>query len=280
MPIMWLASFPKSGNTWLRAFLANYLTKARQPVPINRLGQYAYTDAHVWPYERLSGKSAAALTEQEIDTLRPRVHEMLASGGKHVALVKTHSMLGMVGGTPTITPAVTFGAIYVVRNPLDVVASYADHYGHSLEAAVEGMAADQAWIAANATLVRQHTSSWSGHVRSWLEAEGLHRHVVRYEDMTAKPEQTFAGILKFMRTPVDKDLLTRAIRFSSFRELARQEAGEPFIERSARGSRFFREGRAGGWREVLPPALVEAVVDRHRDVMARFHYLPDERADR
>jgi len=274
---MWLASFPKSGNTWLRAFLANYLTRTREPVPINELGKFAYSDAHVWPYERLSGKTAAELTEADIDALRPRVHEMLASGGKHVALVKTHSMLGIVGGVPTITPAVTFGAIYVVRNPLDVVSSYADHYGHSLEAAVEGMAADQAWISANATLIRQNTSSWSGHVRSWLEAEGLYHHVVRYEDMTAKPEQTFSGILRFMRVPVEKDRLARAIRFSSFRELARQESDASFIERSARGSRFFREGRVGGWRDVLPPALADAVVARHRDMMARFHYLPDGR---
>ncbi|MEJ2083836.1 MAG: sulfotransferase, partial [Acidobacteriota bacterium] len=36
--IVWLASYPKSGNTWLRAFLMNFLDPGKRPVDINQLG--------------------------------------------------------------------------------------------------------------------------------------------------------------------------------------------------------------------------------------------------
>ena len=76
--VLWLASYPKSGNTWLRAFLANYLADSPAPVDINTLPDFAYGDMRSNYYAQVSGKPANQLSWQEINQLRPRVHQFLA----------------------------------------------------------------------------------------------------------------------------------------------------------------------------------------------------------
>ena len=122
--IIWLASYPKSGNTWLRAFLANYMKNQDDPLPINDLVGYALGDGFVIHYERLTGKKAEDLSPDHIDRLRPQVHEWFASSKGQTVFVKTHNLVGQAGGTPLITPSATAGAIYLVRNPLDLAVSY------------------------------------------------------------------------------------------------------------------------------------------------------------
>ena len=69
--IIWLASYPKSGNTWLRAFLANYLQDPAEPLPINDLPNHILGDSSVFQYERFSNKSIADMSDEEITQLRP-----------------------------------------------------------------------------------------------------------------------------------------------------------------------------------------------------------------
>lgn len=78
MAILWLVSFPKSGNTWMRAFLANYFANGRQPMSLAQLQKTGFSDAHGWPYEKLTGRPFHELSEEEIGKLRPRVQETLA----------------------------------------------------------------------------------------------------------------------------------------------------------------------------------------------------------
>ena len=139
MPILWLASYPKSGNTWLRAFLANYLRNAAEPQAINALPEFALGDMRIEPYARISGKDPAAMSRDEINRLRPQAHRALAAASPGLVPVKTHSAIATVGGVPTITPEVTFGAIYVIRNPLDVAVSFSHHYAVSLDQAVKAI---------------------------------------------------------------------------------------------------------------------------------------------
>lgn len=276
MGILWLASYPKSGNTWLRAFLANYMRNAQAPLAINDLDRFCASDAHGWPYERLSGRAPAELTGLELSQLRPRVHAMLAAGRPETVFVKTHNAIEKTHGVPTITPAVTAGAVYVIRNPLDTVSSYASHYGLTVPQAAEVMATDTTTIHGNEKLILQLLGSWSRHVRSWVDAPGLRLHVVRYEDMASRPLKAFGDVIGFLGVPKNMERLKRALRFSDFKELARQERESGFKERSANADRFFREGRAGGWRETLSADVVSKIVADHREVMTRFGYLDSE----
>ena len=100
--------------------------------------------------------------------------------------------------------------------------------------------------------------------------------VVRYEDLQADPSAAFRPLPARLGLPADEARLEKAIRFSSFGELARQEASDGFRERSANQKKFFRSGTTGGWRGVLPAPLVRRMVRELGPVMRRFGYLgPD-----
>jgi hypothetical protein len=271
--ILWLASYPKSGNTWVRAFLANYLADNPAPVDINTLPDFAYGDMRVNYYVRVSGKPAADLTWAEINQLRPRVHQFLAQGRPGLVFVKTHAVLATIDGVPTITPDATFGAVYVVRNPLDVAVSFAHHYGLAIAQAVEALCFRDLRIEPKEGHIPQPISDWTTHVESWLRAPSLYLHVVRYEDMLTSPQGTFGRVIDFLGLPKKRERLKRAIRQSSFRVLAEQERCAGFVERPKNADAFFRRGVAGGFREELTPAQIEALVDKHRAMMTELGYL-------
>ena len=274
--ILWLASYPKSGNTWMRAFLANHFRGGDRPVPINRLPDYAIGDNFRIHYERVSGRPAATIGEEEARRLRPLVHHWFAVARGETAIVKTHSLLGEVDGAPLITPEVTAGVLYIVRNPLDVAVSFAHHYQTDYERAVEAVCRPGNFLPPSDRLLAQYIGSWSEHVRSWTETPGLRRLVVRYEDMLQRPVRTFEQVVRFLGLPEAPARLRRAIRFSSFEQLRAQEQREGFVEaRPDRRVPFFRSGRRGVWRRVLTREQVARIVDAHGPVMRRFGYLDD-----
>lgn len=271
--ILWLASYPKSGNTWLRTFLGNVQEDGRVPFGINRLPEVSFSDARLSYYTEAAGRPMPTLTGPELAQLRPLVHRLLATARPGVVPVKTHLVNATLDGVPTITPEVTAAAIYIVRNPLDVVVSFADHYGLPLDRAVRAIGYPELELKPGVDTVRQRIGDWSGHVRSWLAASGLKMHVVRYEDMLASPARTFGDILDFLGIAVDRERLRRAIRRSSFRVVAEQERQQGFVEKAAGAERFFRRGVAGGWRRELPVELAEVIIGQHGPVMRQMGYL-------
>ena len=280
--IFWLASYPKSGNTWLRAFIRNLQAGADVPVDINSLQLGAIASARPW-LDHLLGADTADFSADEIDRLRPALHAWAAQESTIVDHVKIHDALRVApGAAPIVGGAGTLGAVYLVRNPLDVALSSAHHWHCSVDAAIARMADPGAALARDhrgaRPQVRQRMLSWSGHVRSWIDADDFPLRVARYEDMLADGPATFGALARFLGLPADEAAVARAMRHSDFRELARQEAAAGFAEKPARSESFFRQGRAGGWRERLSAAQVQRVVADHGDVMQRLGYL-DERGD-
>jgi hypothetical protein len=271
--ILWLASYPKSGNTWLRAFLANYLHNGPEPIDINSLPRFSFGDMRIEFYEKVSGLTAASLSSRDINRLRPLVHRHFANSRQGIVFVKTHSILSAIEDIPTITPEVTFGAIYVVRNPLDVAVSFSHHYGYSIEETVRAICDKDFVHPGGEGQIMQALSDWSGHVRSWLRAPGLYLRVLRYEDMVGNPLTTFGTILDFLKAPRDRRRLKKAVRFSSFKVLAEQEQNAGFREASPHAPRFFHRGRIGVWRQTLLPEQADQIIDRHREMMAEMGYI-------
>lgn len=273
--LVWLASYPKSGNTWLRLFLANLFADPRQPYDINGLTGFTFGENRGDLYEQVAGRPFESLDDETINQLRPQVHRLISRTRPDSIFVKTHSALAAVSNVPTITPDVTQGAIYLIRNPLDVAVSYAHHLGRSLGEAVAMMGERDSRLATERHFAFQVLGSWSDHVKSWLDAPICPLHVMRYEDMIAKPAKTFADLVGFLRLPASKKRVSKAIEFSSFNVLASQEAESGFKERPPTADRFFRAGKVGGWRTALAPQDVERLIADHGPTMRRFGYLDD-----
>jgi len=272
--IVWLASYPKSGNTWLRAFLHNLLRNPQEGYDINKLDDFTLGESAYGWYRRFDERSLEAYSDAEVAALRPKVHQFLTTIFPDSIFVKTHCAVMEDHGVPTVTFDVTAGAIYVVRNPLDVAISYSHHLGTSLDATIHYMAKSRAQVPASNNHVHELLGSWSEHVESWTAKPSKALHIVRYEDMLMKPQSAFGGITRFLGLKVPRDRLERAIARSSFRVLQEQERRHGFKEKGEFADRFFREGKSGQWRKVITPAQADRVVTAHSQQMGRFGYLP------
>jgi aryl sulfotransferase len=273
--IVWFASYPKSGNTWLRVFIANLASEDGRPVDINKLGIPVASSRRL--FDDAAGVEASDLTEEEIARCRPRVYRHLAEMAGKTVFLKIHDAYTILPhGEPLIPAEATAGAVYVVRNPLDVAISFARHAGGPLDQTIARMAREDYSFSADLPIrnLNQRLLSWSEHVSSWIDRPPFPVHVVKYEDMHDRPLETFTDIARFCDLPSDSARVERAIHHSSFEELQRQEREHGFNERTAVTSLFFREGKTQAWREVLSESQVARIVREHKIVMRRFGYLP------
>jgi len=255
--IVWLASYPKSGNTWLRLFLANYFA-AKRPLELNSAISFGAGDSGVELF-RQAGMGPDAPSPASMAQLRPLVHRQMAQRNSNgVAFVKTHNACIHVAGAPLITPEVTAGAILVVRNPFDVAVSFAHHTGMPIERSVEALATDTYYVPTDETYVDQYPTSWRRFQTSWIDAAGLSPLVLRYEDMVSSPAMAFGQVLTFLGAARDETRLAESIQATEFKALASQEKSDGFVEGDPDGKvPFFREGRIGAWRDALTAEQVE-----------------------
>jgi aryl sulfotransferase len=276
--IVWLASYPKSGNTWFRIFLANLLSHLDGPVDINDLPVKNLVAAFRNSFDDITGIGAADLTPDEVDRLRPRVYETMAENVEETLFLKIHDAYTRTPeGEPLIPHQVTRGAVYIVRNPLDIAVSFAHHSGEGLDRVIARMGdPDDAFASEPNRLhrqLRQKLLGWSGHVGSWLDAPDLKLHVLHYEDMHRNPSGAFTAAVRFLGLGHDADQITRAIASSAFGELQRQEQERGFDETNATAPSFFRKGRVGAWRDELTDAQVDRLIGDHGRMMERLGYL-------
>lgn len=138
----WLASYPTSGNTWLRVFLTNYWRDADEPADINALATVRIASDRA-VFDTLMGVAAADCTPEEIDRYRPQVYEHLAAHSERSLYLKVHDAFTTnAQGMPILSKRATAGAVYLIRNPLDVAVSYAHYRNDSAATTVALMCRD------------------------------------------------------------------------------------------------------------------------------------------
>jgi hypothetical protein len=277
--IIWLASYPKSGNTWFRVFLTNLLRDADEPADINDLESTPIAGAR-GIFDNCIGFEASEMTADEIDRLRPEVYRHLAENAEETPFMKVHDAYTvMANGTPLIPAEATAGAIYIIRNPLDVAVSSSHHNGSDYDTAITRMADGAFALAARPDRLhdqlRQKLLTWSGHALSWVDGARFPVCVLRYEDMKTRPLETFTGAVRFAGLSHTEAQIEKAIRFSSFDIVKQQEESEGFREKSPAASRFFRKGKIGSWQEELTDEQAQRIVRDHGEVMRRFGYLDE-----
>ena len=270
----WLASYPKSGNTWLRLALGS-LVQGGAPVTFRSRVAFAPIAASRADIEDVLDAQADGLTDEEAEVLRPRLYEAQARAATAPLFRKVHDALGRTcAGEPLFPPRVTLGSVYIVRDPRDVVVSLAHHNGTSIDRAVALMADPAATLSANITSgkwqLRQRLSTWSGHVESWLnQGKSL---LLRYEDMLVDPGDGLGRVARHLGLDAAPDAIQRAVEATRFARLRAAEDRDGFRESPITGARFFRRGVAGGWRDTLTAAQAERIVTDHSVVMARLDY--------
>lgn len=276
--LIWLASYPKSGNTWARSFLHNLLLDSDKPADINELTRFCISEPAAAHYHRRLAMPWKQVTTDDVMKVRAAVQADFTFASSDSVFVKTHNYLGEWRGRPLINMNVTAGAIYLVRNPLDVVLSASDHFGLSTNDAILMMADPTAGNSMTRRNVAELYTSWSNHVKSWTEHPSPQLLVMRYEDMLESPEIAFRNVARFLGLDPPADRLARAIENSSFKTLKAVEEERGFAERSPHAKSFFRKGQSGQWREHLTDAQIRRIISDHSGQMKRFGYIPEDYA--
>jgi len=275
--ILWLASYPKSGNTWFRAFLTALLNEGE--VEINDMDTDGILSAR-GVFDAISDIDSRYLYDEEVKILLPEVYRAKAAALNQLSIVKVHDAFVYNEEGQSIMPEdVTHAAIYIIRNPLDVVASFANHNNSTIDEAIALMNNPQGKLAAqkgNHNINNQFPQlmyDWSGHVQSWIDGPAFPVYFVRYEDMLAAPLQTFSEVIKKVGWQYSDDTIQAAIDATQFSKLKKQESEKGFQEKNAASKQFFRQGKAGNWKNELTETQANAIIKKHKGVMREFGYL-------
>jgi hypothetical protein len=274
--IVWLASYPKSGNTWFRAFITALLQDGE--LDINNLKSDGIFSSRRM-FDEHTGLNSTLFTDEEIKLLQPAVFDRLAATSNQQHLfMKVHDAYTLNrDGQPIIPTTSTLCAIYFIRNPLDIAGSLANHKDSSLDEAIalinnpEGKFSRQDGNLNTNIQLTQLMLNWSGHVKSWTGNLPFPVLVLRYEDMLANTYATFSKALNFIGINADQQQIEAAIAASSFEQLQQKEKEKGFTEKNKNTS-FFRQGKAGGWKNELSKEQVEAIAVQHKDTMNMYGY--------
>ena len=185
--IIWLASYPKSGNTWIRSFLTNYLNKNTSNFNFNLLSQI-----NKFPRLELFDELKINYTKfEEIVKNWINMQEFLNLKQKFTYL-KTHNAMCTVNNYPFTNTQNTIGFIYLIRDPRDVILSHSNHLNQSIEKTYKSMinksAREKIDDKGNDETI---LGSWSENYKSWRDYNSVKKIIIKYEDLIQNPYETF-----------------------------------------------------------------------------------------
>lgn len=283
--LWWLASYPKSGNTWARIFFQS-LTQMPDELDLNALSLGQMSSSREWVEQGL-GIDISELSHDEIDDLRPLAYAALSSGASddqaeatnYFTIHKIHDAYHKVpSGADLIPREAIQGVILIVRNPLDVVVSLANHNRSDIDNAVERIC-DQNLVLCGTTRsqvsqLRQKQFTWSEHCMSWINA-GLPIGIFRYEDLLKDSQAEFSTMCRFVDLSVTEMDIERAAATSSFLNLQLLEAQQGFREKPPGVANFFRKGVVGDWHGKLTDSQIDQIVQVNHEAMSYLGYLDE-----
>jgi hypothetical protein len=262
----WLASYPKSGNTWVRLFMQAY---RHGDLNFNSLGNLSDTSRICW--QGATFQPLSKLTEQHAALVRPaalfNLQLQCATIPIERPVVKTHAANVCVLDVTQIPAQLTYSAVHLVRDPRDVAVSWASHFGQDQDTAIERLCDNGNALASNDTL--SVLCDWSRHTETWQQASNVL--TVQYEDLKTKPYVEFAKIVRHIGDEWDQERFDRALEMTDFDHLKQREEKDGFAE--AREGRFFRKGQTGGYAEALTADQIKRIEDAHGPKMREFGYL-------
>lgn len=297
--VIWLASYPKSGNTWFRSFITAVLNGGE--IDINKMdtdGIFSGKDVlesqldlssddllehEIHQYQRIAYQSMSRFHFERQSVKYSENQSNVGQGTRNrrsVLFVKVHDAYTYApwDGLPIIPTEVSQLVIYIIRNPLDVTLSLSNHSNSDHDSTIgEFMCSPSAaFIKKNRSAIqfRQLMGSWQMHARSWIEQSNIPVHVIRYEDMLSRPVETFTSALDRIGIDAAEDVVLKAIQATSFEKLSAQEEEKGFKEKPIPAKRFFFKGTSGRWKSELSPSQITRVCEANSKYMKRFQYWP------
>ncbi|MBB4090315.1 hypothetical protein GGP98_002134 [Salinibacter ruber] len=237
-------------------------------------------DLTLYPYQSVSPFPLSEIGTLSTEArLRPAAMLVLSreagqSPSDDLVLVKSHHSRCAVNGISLWNPAWVDRVVNPVRDPREVCCSFADHLGKSYEETAELMNDPSGQIGGDEDTLHHVLTTWSGHVRSWIEYEEVPVHTVRYEYMKTDPVEAFYGIFEFLDAPdLSKERVRQAVEKTQFEKLKEAEEKREFTESTDHQDNFFRSGELDGWKDELPFDLARKIEEDHGEVMEALGYL-------
>ena len=284
--IIWIASYPKSGNTWIRALISAYL--------YSRSGRFSFSDLN--KIEQFPNKKYLSSFLKNFDDPKkvptywiPAQYKINSSNDK--VFFKTHNAMCTINGHQFTNKQNTLACIYVVRDPRNVITSLANHYGLSKEEAYEFFTNKRKIIFAKNISLKgkalkekgnvHFIGSWNEHYLSWKNIGFAPVKIVKYEDLANDTYAEFLSILKFLNNfiliQIDKKKIKKTIKNCSFEILKKKEKKEGFIEASIlennRKITFFNLGKKNDWKKCLNTEIEKKIRIHFFKEMKELGYL-------
>ena len=282
--IIWLASYPKSGNTYVRAFLSAYYFSESGEFDFSQIARIDQ-----FPHEKFFKEKVSNINEASKQWV-PIQREI--NKDKKIRFFKTHSFLGNYQGHQFTSPETTLGAIYIVRDPRNVLSSLKNHYSFDDDKALKMIKDKTRSLMSNngshASLT--YISSWSENYLSWLRNNQFRRLFIKYEDLITNKYETFRDIIVFTNTlmnnvdGVNKSKLQKAIETTNFNVLKKKEITETFDGsesnfknwrkfHSENKNLFFNLGPDNNWKKILKTNVSKEIEISFEKEMIELGYL-------
>lgn len=259
--IFWIASYPKSGNTWLRALLASYYFSKD-----GNFNQLLLKNISQFPekqYFRDFNYNSKIITDTSRFWIAAQEKINL---GKKIRFFKTHNMLGSINGNNFTNQKNTIGCIYIVRDPRNVITSFKNHYDFNYDQALAAMLNENYYIfqsdEKNDYGNFQLLSSWEKNFQSWKAQKIFPIKFIRYEDLlnetfnTLKETIVFIDKILNLKNSFQKLKAQKSIQSTTFLKLKSMEKKEGFIEsifskKENKKIPFFHLGAENDWKKIL-----------------------------
>tara|TARA_B100000902_G_scaffold397593_1_gene461849 strand:- start:313 stop:1158 length:846 start_codon:yes stop_codon:yes gene_type:complete len=278
--IIWLASYPKSGNTLLRSILSAYFFSDKGDFSFNNLYKISQFPA-VDNFLRLGINIE---NDDEVFKNFINAQNLINQENTKAKFFKTHSSLSKINGCDFTDLKNTLGVIYIVRDPRNVVTSFAHHYNMTIDEATKEMISKTRYMTRTTKISSVFLGSWSINYNSWKKFNEKSRYLlIKYEDLVSKKKATLLKVFKFLESiglsvKLDMVKLNKAIKSTDFDKMKDMEKKETFYEgvldnKTGKRKIFFNLGPKNDWRRILDEKNKEIIETNFKDEMIELDYL-------
>ena len=273
--IVWLVSYPKSGNTWVRAFLSTYFQSSNNKFNYNLLNKISEFPQHDIINKFMQTKDFHNLGEVSKNWIKTQNEINL---NKKVTFLKTHSALCNVGGNVFTNKDTTLVFIYIVRDPRAIILSLSNHFGFNQEKSLEILTDEKYTIYPKNSVQNfpaTHVSSWKNHYCSWKNCTSINNIIIKYEDLISNPHNTFKKLVlflnKYAKIEYNDDKLTNSIKATQFENLKNYE--EKYGFKMGQKNKFFHLGKNNNWKSLLNKKIESEINNQFESSMKELGYI-------